>query len=272
MNYLNNVPIKYLDIEKFHFYMGNSNLKKNTKLFSKQNVFDFFSSDTKDRFYTNLKLKKKQMWKYSFKNVEYRLNNSGYRTHEFQDIDWSNAIVLLGCSCTFGTGVNQDETLDYYLNKLTKKQVVNLGVNGISNRVMIDMLCYIINNFQTPKNIVINWTALGRFRYYFPDKFIDCGSWTSDIQPNYSNVDLESIYNNINYYETNSNMEIYLLWQIVNALASNKFNYIGCSFFPDSATYTNSKFFKNDMEARDLLHPSSDLYEECAKYIYENLK
>lgn len=253
------LPLEYLKADQYHFYTRNDTDNDN-----------YLGSDTKDRFKSNLK-NMPYNWKYITKKVIYKFNKSGFRTYEFDLIDWKNSIVILGCSCTFGIGVAEDETINYHLENLTNKPVINLGISGISNHVIIDMLSYIINNFEIPTNIIINWTALGRFTYYFPDASLNCGSWTSVINSEYNNVNLELLYNAKNYHESNSFMETYLLGQVAKALSLNRFNLINCSFFTDTAYCVNGQYFVNDHKARDLLHPSSENYQEVANYIYKNL-
>lgn len=54
-------------------------------------------------------------------------NRSGWSPVQTDD---DQCIVLLGCSFTFGLGLNDDETMAYSLGALTNKHVVNLGVSG----------------------------------------------------------------------------------------------------------------------------------------------
>ena len=226
-------------------------------------------------------------WKYGLKKITYRLNKSGFRTYEFKDIDWRNCIVLLGCSNTFGIGVDEDETLSYFLEKLTNKQVVNLGMGGISNDVIIEKLNIIINKFEIPTNIIINWTSPDRFRYYLKNKFIDCGNWITEesereLQKNQlfgkelETVNLNTLYYNLNAIETNIYFKMRNLSNISKALSKNNFNLITFSCFPDAAYYSESDYFFPDdskvNKARDLIHPGSDYNQIVAETIVGKLK
>lgn len=63
------------------------------------------------------------------------------------DIDNKKHIVLIGDSFTFGHGVIRDQALDAYLNKLTTSEyaVINLGIPGGSNNLMVTALCKWMN-------------------------------------------------------------------------------------------------------------------------------
>lgn len=43
-------------------------------------------------------------WLYHTKEVRYTTNRDGYRTYEWDKVDWPNAIVIFGCSCTYEIG------------------------------------------------------------------------------------------------------------------------------------------------------------------------
>lgn len=60
---------------------------------------------------------------------KYTTNSLGFRSEE---VDFSkDHILLIGDSVTWGHGVNDNETVSYYLNqKYENYQVINLGVNG----------------------------------------------------------------------------------------------------------------------------------------------
>jgi len=64
-------------------------------------------------------------------------NRSGWSPVQTSE---DQCIVLLGCSFTFGLGLNDDETMAYSLGALTNKQVVNLGVSGYGPHQMLAAL------------------------------------------------------------------------------------------------------------------------------------
>ena len=78
----------------------------------------FISNDTREMFAESLK-KNPEDWYYRTHEVKYILNSEKFRTKEFKDIDWKNSIVLIGCSCTFGIGVTEEDTIAANLQEIT---------------------------------------------------------------------------------------------------------------------------------------------------------
>ena len=116
-------------------------------------VHSFLPVDTRADFIENLKKNPKD-WYYRNNTVDYTLNSNKFRTKEFEDIYWKNSIVLIGCSCTFGTGITDDDTIAAYLQKITGKYVVNLGQMAASNGVIAYNSYYLKENYPTPLAVV----------------------------------------------------------------------------------------------------------------------
>lgn len=125
----------------------------------------FFSSDTKERFENNLIVQPPD-WRYRTQKVEYVFNKSGFRTKEFEDIDFSNSVFLFGCSETMGTGLDETETISYQLEKKLGVPVINLARNGTSmhysfvNNLILKKIC------KKPIAVINHWPALNRLTYY----------------------------------------------------------------------------------------------------------
>jgi len=84
-------------------------------------------SDNLDNWNKQKHLAKRLGWTDS--NVRYRLNEYGYR-HQGPFVENRNALVVLGCSLTFGIGVNYEQTWPYYVAKELGLDCVNLGQPG----------------------------------------------------------------------------------------------------------------------------------------------
>lgn len=89
-------------------------------------------SDSKDRF-DNFTLKEypddESVQYYLNRPVEYKLNNSGFRTPDnFNSEDVGN--VFLGDSHTFGIGLHLEHTWSHKLNKVVGGKFWNLGIGG----------------------------------------------------------------------------------------------------------------------------------------------
>ena len=84
-------------------------------------------SDTPVR-YEQLK-DKVQKFGYTEDNVTYDINNHGFR-HPDVFVESTNSIVFLGCSITFGIGVNYEETFAYKVAEHFSMDCINLGQPG----------------------------------------------------------------------------------------------------------------------------------------------
>jgi hypothetical protein len=92
-------------------------------------------SDTEERFQENLKSQPED-WPWRNQQITYKLNSQNYRAPEWDSIDWENSVVMFGCSQVFGVGVDEDQTLGYYLSELLNKPVINLGIPGGSSMAL----------------------------------------------------------------------------------------------------------------------------------------
>lgn len=238
-------------------------------------LFDWSSSDGPKDFERN-KSKMGADWKYLTKQVRYNVNSSGYRTYEWNQIDWPNAIVLLGCSNTYGVGVAEDETLAFYLEKLTGKQVVNLGYPGGSNGLISNLCALTLEKFPTPSAVVVNWTTGDRYRHYFKNRYYDVGPWNSKkvsglAEEYVDGLSLSQAWETryINrYHEVAEN---YLISKTVKAMCRG-IKYVTLSYFDYIAHFNRADIFISaDTSARDLVHPGSHIHEEAAKEIYKLL-
>jgi hypothetical protein len=89
-------------------------------------------------------------------------NELGYRGKTWRP-DWGNTILTLGCSQTFGLGLNDQETWPYKLSQLQNKQVMNMGINGNSPTHIFKQLVDIRKRIR-PMAIVVCWPDT--MRYY----------------------------------------------------------------------------------------------------------
>jgi hypothetical protein len=106
---------------------------------------------------------------------------------------------MFGCSFIFGTGVTDEHTIPYFLEKLSGRQVVNLGVGGSS----IQTALYngiVLNNskYLTPKFIIPFWTSLDRHQIYLKNKIENYGFWNFNESPLNSNKNHAIIQNLLN--------------------------------------------------------------------------
>jgi hypothetical protein len=140
-------------------------------------TLDFSGSDTKELFEQNLKTEPDN-WYYRTHEVKYTLNSLGYRTKEFDDIDWKESIVVFGCSYVFADGVPDEHTIPYFLEKLSGRPVINMGMGGSSiQTVLHNSIILNDSKYPTPKAIVNIWTNLNRYQLYRNNSTDHMGEW-----------------------------------------------------------------------------------------------
>jgi hypothetical protein len=95
---------------------------------------------------------------------EYSVNSLGYRCPEFSPLpDGGKNVVVLGCSHTFGEGLEEDETWVNLVSTQSNKTLRwwNLGQPGASADLMIRIL-YGTEKVLFPKIIIACWPAYSR--------------------------------------------------------------------------------------------------------------
>jgi hypothetical protein len=230
---------------------------KDTKKLNK----NFASFDSPERFSENLKTQPLD-WHYRNKKIEYNVNQSGYRTKEWKEIDWEESIVILGCSTIFGVGVAEDETIDHHLSKLTGRSVVNLGAPSASNYFICYNSFLIAKNFPVPWAVIHAYTGLERYTFFNSEDIVNRGIWNQD------KIYLDWVIGD----GTNPIIHNKFLAMMSKMFWSDKTNFFSCSFFEESGYHLDCQYLPIDNQSRDLIHPSSLCSRSMAELIYENIK
>jgi hypothetical protein len=122
---------------------------------------------------------------YNFKtflptNTNYCVNSAGYRTDEFDTIDWDKSIVIFGCSMVFGEGLDTEHTISYQLSKFLNCPVINMGVTGSSIQHSVHNQVILKQNYPTPRAVVNLWTEYSRCTLYAENVPNTFGSWNTE--------------------------------------------------------------------------------------------
>ena len=229
-------------------------------------TLNFSGTDTKELFEENLKTQPDD-WYYRTHEVKYTLNSFGYRTKEFDDIDWKESIVIFGCSNIFGIGVADEHTIPYFLEQLSGRPVINMGMGGSSIQTALHN-SIILNDseYPTPKAVVNMLTSLTRFQCYMSDTVSHMGIWSTDNKKS----QFDTVTNRIHFNLMNIKM-IRNLWK------NKTIYYEGSVFCQHKLINTlDEKISCDDLpldkSARDLGHPGRVSNYSIAKKIYENIK
>jgi len=173
--------IEYLEDQLLNSEERKNLLKKNNFLLEmprdlpKSCCVNFWDTDTEETFKNNLK-NFKQNWLYFDKKINYNLNSLGYRMKEFDEINWHNYMLVLGCSFTAGTGLCLEDTWSYKISKYLKYDLVNAAIPGGCNETILINLVNLLTKKVPPKFIVINWTSITRKCYWYKGSVLLYGS------------------------------------------------------------------------------------------------
>jgi len=221
---------------------------------------NFAVSDTEELFNHNLKIMP-QDWFYRTNPVNYTVNSQGYRTEEFEKIDWAQSVVIFGCSTVFGTGVSDDHTIDYFLSKILGIPVINLGVASTSIAYSLHNSLILSEYYPTPKAVVNLWTEYSRTAYYLDNRVDNKGVWTED------HFTQEWLH-----YDSNSATHAIFAQMTSHLLWKNKSAYYEASFFPGTAILFHCDHLPVFDQARDLIHYGRKTNKMIAEKIAYNLK
>jgi hypothetical protein len=219
----------------------------------------FADFDSPDRFNTILK-KMSKNWHYKNKKITYDVNKNGYRAPEWEDVDWENSVVILGCSNVMGIGVAEDETVSSQLSQLIGKPVINLGVPGSAIDHSFYNTTILAEYYPTPYAVVNIWTTLDRCSYFNPKNLIKCGPWTPN-HPFYKEFSKDDYHAIVTAKMISSACK--LIWKNTR--------YYESSYFDRTAHYLNCAYVHIDNQARDLVHPGRNSNFEMATLISNNI-
>jgi len=226
--------------------------------------WDFVGTDKRDLYEKNLKKQSKD-WYYRTAKIKYNLNSFGYRTKEFDQIDWKNSIVMFGCSHVFGTGVEEQYSISSLLEKLIDIPVINLAVDGGSNQIMFHNSLVLSELYPPPKAIVYFWTSFGRFFIYSHDK----------IESHYRNEIMEKHKDSFGYSSPYNLAISNLMWiKYMRNLWKNKTEIYELTFFKHVTKILNNEceHVTCDNFARDCGHQGIFSNIEISKKLKSKIK
>jgi hypothetical protein len=254
--------MKYTD----HFLPGPFPLER-----YKKNLPYFLSEIEKETHQKNLKTKPSN-WKYRTKEIQYTLNSVYYRTAEWNNIDWKNSIVVFGCSHVFGEGLADDETLCHFLQKITGKYVVNMGVPGTGptfswyNNLILDKL------YPTPYAVVNIWSSYERVIYFSDTQVKRIGPWSGTIWDEYDKH-ANNLFLQYNNDEINAASHFYFTALVAMNYWRSKTKYAHASFFENVADVPlDIPLLESSDLARDDIHYGEKTQYNAALKISELIK
>lgn len=218
-------------------------------------------TDEQHLYTKNLKTQPKD-WKYATADVNYTMNSDGFRCSEFNSIEWNNSVVWVGCSITFGTGVDDAETVTEYFSQLSGLPVVNLGQQGVGIDYIVDTLNHLHLSGIKPKHIVIQFPHTSRtLRFRNPEKF-------ENLSVHSPFKDFQKYFFIYKYHQTGYNLMFKRMVDVA---------------YPDAVCYTTHSYVADALDvwdldpgklrvgdyARDLSHPGAVYHQAVAQQIYQ---
>jgi len=95
--------------------------------------------------------------------IEYQIDHYGLRNP--YNIDISNSILTLGCSYTFGTGLDRKDTWPFQLGSILNESTYNAGLPGTSNDTAFRLANYLVPKYK-PKGVILLATFSSRYEFY----------------------------------------------------------------------------------------------------------
>ena len=196
-------------------------------------------------------------WYYYQKDISYVNNSHGFREKELDEVDWSNSIVVLGCSMVWGCGNAIEDTIPYILQETLGIPTVNLGVSGGGPDLSTYNSLFLHNHYPRPKAIVHIWSGMARYMESNPDP--DNG--------NRFTVPSHQDYCIRHDWEWKNK----LLVELERAVWKDTVPRYESSFFESTSEKLNIDHLESFDESRDQYHPGYMSNQSAAKTIAQNL-
>lgn len=216
-------------------------------------VWDFCTCDSQAKYKELLECKPED-WYYRHNKVKYTLNSEGYRTKEFNKIDWKNSIVMFGCSYVFGTGNDDNSTIPALLENKIKIPVINMGINGASIKSVAHNSLSLYHSYETPKMIIFGWTSLSRKGVYGEN----C------LEGDHTHPSLRNV--------TDCVLTNMLLINMIKTIWQDKCPIYEFSLFDGTAKLLKCDYYKNVDYARDDVHYGIRSHQIVSEKIYNKIK
>lgn len=228
------------------------------------NKYHFTRADSPEILAKILKTKD-ESWYYWERDIEYTVNSDFYRNpFEFSEVDWSNAIVLYGCSRTMGAGLTDEDTIRSYLSQYTDRPVVNMGSAGTSMAWSFHNACIQGTFYPSPWAVINIWTSIYRIVEYTsePGGLNNLGPWHVARKGDLLDMYTKHSENPIRWAQFYS-MASKLMWKDCR--------YLEYSSFKETITALDCKELPTIDSARDITHPGRESAKLTAQIIAKDL-
>ena len=121
----------------------------------------------------DLKMKLDKLIEFYSKNkITYKLNSNRFRYREFSDFT-GDVNLALGCSFTFGTGLLNEHTWPYILEKQLEQPVFNLGLPGLGIMSQVRIFLHFLQKHKIKKVFLYSPSEQVRYEWQDYDDYHD---------------------------------------------------------------------------------------------------
>ena len=221
---------------------------------------EFYSNDTRERYVQNLELMP-QDWHYRTKDVTYTFNKQGYRCMDLDHVDWSNSVVMFGCSELMGTGLAEDERICYHLSELLNVPVINLGKAGTSVHFSYVNNLSLYKKCKEPLGVINQWTEVSRESYYGVNRYVTALSNHVSYQTKIFNM-LKSLFGfDLEDWDHNRDAQAVCLIDSIQNMWDGKTSYVDATWNSHTAELLDCYMIDQIDDARDC-YKGGDLFED----------
>jgi hypothetical protein len=241
----------FLDFASTKYYLRNA---------PRQNLWR--ATDKESLYTENLKIQPDD-WFYRTNEVRYSDNSEGYRTKEFDTINWQQSIVIFGCSSIYGVGLDDKHTISAQLEKILGMPVINMGQGGTSINYNLHNSMILADRCPAPKAVIMGWPIYDRCVYYGKDSIVNYGPWNLE-ENNYMDLWCKD--------ENNSKANAVMAQKIFQLVWKNRSPIYQFSFNLKTAKLLDCNYIKRVDQARDLLHHGVTTNLKSAEILADALK
>ena len=209
---------------------------------------------------------------YQYPGIDYQLNSQGFRCAEWADCDWSESLVVLGCSVTLGEGLRHDQIWTEQLSSRLARPVINLGISGAGSALITANNLVLWHWGHRPKLVINVWPTADRVTAFTEQGVICMGAWQVTAADTAEELARwQRVYQQVNHSDyhqnsllTQSSLTVRALWGSQSreyTWAPSSAEILGC----DLLTWSQGDL------ARDQRHPGAETHRQWAAEIARDI-
>jgi len=214
-------------------------------------------------------------WYYRNAYVKYTRNSLGYRAPEFNQIDWSRSVLVLGCSNAYGVGISDEHTITTRITEKTGVPAINMAIPAGSMLHCLHTSLALRELYPTVRGIAYVWPSKERTLLYTDKTRYSLGPWTG-LYPQKDFYGFEEYYKHFLLQEIYKSQAHIIQLVCKQILYSTNTKMYECSIDSYTAEFLNVEAVGKTSVGyidygRDLSHPGIKTAEAVADSIIKGL-